>query len=66
MDPMYSAQCLIVLIFDKRLNKDNNVDEKLEPRQDLKYASMTKIEIERHSITNAVGSLKFQNFRTSS
>jgi len=55
MDPIHSqvnARCLITLVLNKRLDKDNNVSEKLDPRQDLKCASMTIEEIGRNSIAD--------------
>ena len=57
MDPIHSegnTRCIVGLILNKRLDKANNFGKKVDPRQDLKCASiMTTEEIERDSIANS-------------
>ena len=46
------SEVRLALMLSRRLEKANNVSKKVDPRQDLKYTSMTTEEVERNLTAN--------------
>lgn len=66
MDPIHSgvkARWLFMPDLDKKLDKANNFSEKLDPRQDVEYVSMTLGKPARNSIANPGGVIEVPNLQ---